>query len=152
AIHRAMSGPGREHQAALSQIVKHAAHELLVVAVKSREHLRPCGNLLAFQIRVNGLPQGSTVVRRALREPLDLSLVGAERQPEHVGAYLATDALLIELPNELQKHLIGHMGQWRAGSPGRRQLRNENRRLANDGIDENLDVHEASLPNQGNER
>jgi hypothetical protein len=131
----------REHQVALDEIREHAAHDLVVVAAESIEHVLTAHDGLRADEVVDGLPQRAAALRRALFQPLHLALVGAKRHPEHVGAHLAAHALRFELPRQLDEHLIRHVRERRPEPAARRELRDEHRRLPHDRVDEQIDVH-----------
>ncbi len=97
----------REDEAALGEVVQHAADERFFVAVEPLDDLLSRDDFLLRDVVVDGFPQRATALGRALAESLHLSDVGAEGHAEHVGADLATDALSFELFREVEKHLIG---------------------------------------------
>src|SRR5882672_6737345 len=51
------------------------------------------------------------------------------------------NTLCVELPREIQEHLVRNPSERRPDSRGSRQLSDEHRRLLHDGVDEQPDVH-----------
>ena len=78
---------------------------------------------------------------RALAEPLNLPPVRAESNAEHVGADFSAHALALELAHRIEEHLVCDLRQGRPPSTRRRKLRDEDRRLADDGVNQKLDGH-----------
>src|SRR5262249_14692029 len=97
---------------------------------------------LAFgEERVQCAPEGHAARSRRFAQSLDLLLVRAESQTEHVGNDLFADVLALELIDEPDEDLVGHMRQRGADAVGGRELRDEDHRLSNDGVDQDLRVH-----------
>ncbi len=72
-------------------------------------------------------------------------MVRPEREPEHVGDDLVSEALRLELVHQIDEDLGCRVSERRAGSGGGGELGNQHRRLANDRVDEQVDVHPAVL-------
>lgn len=85
-------------------------------------------------------------------DALDLPLIGAEGEAEHVGSDLPADTLGVELSGELQEDLIGDVSQRRARSARRCQLGDEDGGLPHHGVDEKLDVQGVADTRRGDER
>ncbi len=47
----------------------------------------------------------------ALGHAPDLVVVGAQREPEHIGDDLVAEPLLLQLPNEVEKDLVRRVGE-----------------------------------------
>ncbi len=99
------------------------------------------GCLQVFQDR---LPERPIPSDDALGHALDLLLVRTDCQPEHVGSNLARDPVALDLPRELEEHLIRDVreGCTNPGSCG--ELGDQNRRLTHDGVDQKLRIHQAT--------
>ena len=94
------------------------------------------------------LPPQAPLLRLALAAAPDPVVVGAQRQREHVGHHPVRQALPPKLVDQHHEHLLGHVGQ-RRPRPVRRELRDQDHRLAHDGVDEKLDVHVPLAAQQG---
>ena len=86
-------------------------------------------------------PEGLTLLSHAFGQALDLVVVGPERESEHVRDELVREALVLQLGNQVDEHLIRGVCQLRPGTRGRCQLRDQHGRLTHDGVDQNVDVH-----------
>ena len=85
-----------------------------------------------------GDPQRAPLIGRALGEALDLSLVRAKPESEHVCAHLATYTLALELTDQVEKYLVRDVRERRSGATGSSKLCDQNRRLTHDGLDQKI--------------
>ena len=93
-----------------------------------------------------GFPQAPAAIRAAFREALQLGLVRTQRHTEHVGDHLVAQPLFFEGVDQIQKYLIGGVGQLGATATAGRQLGDQHRGLANDGVDQQPRFHVSVLP------
>lgn len=99
----------------------------------------------------DSFPEGALLIGGAFFEALDLELVGAKGQAEHIGGHFAGNALVLDGAGKVEENLIGHMGERGADAGGRGELGDENRRLVDDGIDDKAGLHSGSLESKINE-
>jgi len=135
--------PRLVHEPGAEQVVQNGADLALAVRRKPFQHVRATRAPFAPDVLEHRLPQGSIGLARRLREPLDLLLIAAERQPEHVRGDPLCDALRVELAREIEEDLVRDLRERRSDAGGRRQLSDEDRRLLHDAVDEEPDVHGA---------
>ena len=76
-------------------------------------------------------------------------MVRAERHSEHIRAHLAADTLGFQLLGEIEEHLTGNVRKGGARTATRCKLCNEYRRLADDGVDQELDIHDGDSRGTG---
>jgi hypothetical protein len=141
AVHGASARARRKDQLAVAQVAQHSANLGVVVSRKARQDLGPGHERPAAHELEHGLPRGAALLGGALLHPLQFALKGAKTHAEHVGAHLATDALAFELLNELGKDLTRDLCERRARPSGRCQLGDQDRRLTDDGLDQDGDGH-----------
>ena len=70
-------------------------------------------------------------------------MIGPQGEAEHVGDPLVADPLLSELSNQAREDLVRGVREGGPPADPRRQLRDEDRGLADDGVDQHGAVHRA---------
>ena len=141
AEHRGIPRTAAEHQPALSQIVQDATNGQWLVPVKVPQDFSARQNRLRRDEVEHRLPQRLPALGRAFAQTLQLADVRPQCHPEHVGAHLAADSLVVQFPRQVDENLVGNMRQRSSDATGRSQLRDEHRRLAHHRIDQKLGIH-----------
>jgi hypothetical protein len=140
-----ISGPSAasdlQDEAAFHEVVQNAADEVAFVALEALHDFGPRYQTASVQEFEQSLPERRSTIRRAFAQPLDPFQIRAQCHTEHVGARPATHSLGEELVGEAQKNLVCHVCERRPIATGRCELREQNSRLPNDRVDEELKVH-----------
>jgi hypothetical protein len=124
------------HKARADEVCEDAAHVGFAVARESREHFPTTDHALLLNVAEHHFPERLAALRPRFGEPLDLLLIGAKRQPEHVRDDLPAQTLALELGHQVQEHLIRDVRKRRPEPPRRRELSDQDRGLPHDRVDE----------------
>jgi hypothetical protein len=119
-VERVLTATGARDQTAVDQVFEHGRDVLRVVALERFDQLPAAQPRARAQLLQHGLPERVLALASAAREPADLQLIAAQREPEHVGGDLATYALRLELTRQVEEDLIGHARERRANTGGGR--------------------------------
>jgi hypothetical protein len=85
---------------------------------------------------VDGLPQRHPAGGCGLVQSLHLLPIGTQGQAKHVGNHFLAEPLALELANQAEEHLVSNVRQRRTNTICRRQLGDEDHRLADDSVDQ----------------
>jgi len=145
AVHRGHAATGRIEQTAALQIAQHRAQVLFSVRLEADEQLTQRARGMTPHVVQDSFPERIALDALALAQALNLALVAAQRHAEHVGCDRAAHALSLDLPRQLEEDLIGDVRERRAQPRAGRELRDQNRGLTDDAVDQPRRVH-ASPP------
>ena len=80
-------------------------------------------------------PERDAPGSRRFAQALNFLLIRAQHQPEHVGNHFFAELLPFELAHQPDEHFVGDVRKRGTHAIGGRELRDQDHRLANDGID-----------------
>lgn len=135
----------------IAEVEQHAPQEHVVFVTELAQNLGSRCNAALPNMVQHGFPQRTAAFDGALGNASDLSLVGSKAHTEHVGAHFATDPLSLELCREILEHLVRDLSERSAPATRGRQLRDEDRRLTNDGVNQ-LYGHASSAKLEGSSK
>ena len=102
------------HEPGLDQIEHHRAQRRVVVARETFQQRAARQRPVLLDVGEHGLPQRAARRAAARAQPRELALIGAQREPEHVGDDLVAQALLAQLAHQIREHHVGDRRELRA--------------------------------------